>query len=263
MYTIGGNWHSVCCDERMKAPLVTLLPVLAFALYPLERASAIAISSPSIGTFVESYAHSAGNPNRDLDHRSGWGLPVAATTSPLNLGPTVAAVLRNFVNSPTQAIWSGAQTFINLGAVSPFASGAGAYGEFRFLLSETVNYSVTSNFIAGLNDGATARSFARLEKRGEPDFQFKNVYLESDQTTGIIRLGDGVGALVGTNTGILEPGSYLFSFGAEINGGNGGTANGNFSFALTRSVPDAGSTLTLLGLAVCAIGGIFRKVNRA
>jgi hypothetical protein len=29
------------------------------------------------------------------------------------------------------------------------------------------------------------------------------------------------------------------------------------------SVPDGGSTLMLLGLAICAIGGIFRKVNLA
>ena len=61
----------------------------------------------------------------------------------------------------------------------------------------------------------------------------------------------------------MEPGKYLFTYLAWITDGAGGDANGNFSFTMTRSVPDAGSTLTLLGMAICAIGGIFRKVNRA
>jgi hypothetical protein len=38
----------------MKSPLICLLPVRAFALYPLERARTI-----SIGSFVESFASSA------------------------------------------------------------------------------------------------------------------------------------------------------------------------------------------------------------
>ena len=251
----------------MKAPLVSLLPILAFALSPLERASAIAMGLSF--SWVDSSALSAGNFIGDMDHRSageGSTLPVAVTISPLNLGLTVAASSWSFVNTPTQAIWSGAQTLNNFGAVSPFSSRASASSELRFTLGETVTYSVTGSFLADLNDGATARSGALLGFRATEE-RVPPIYTEIDTTTGtpfgFNQFGDGVGSIAGTNTGILAPGAYLFRFVREIRDGNGGSGNGSFALTLTRSVPDAGSTLTLLGLALCAIGGIFRKVHRA
>ena len=39
----------------------------------------------------------------------------------------------------------------------------------------------------------------------------------------------------------------------------GGTGNGSFTFTLARSVPDAGSTLTLLGITLGGLGFIRRS----
>jgi hypothetical protein len=74
-------------------------------------------------------------------------------------------------------------------------------------------------------------------------------------------------------TGVLQPGSYQFSFGADlqIQGAQintpipGSFANGagQFEFRLDRlqgnnHVPDAGSTLAMLGMALSALGGMAR-----
>ena len=149
---------------------------------------------------------------------------------------------------------------MNFGAVSPFSSGASVYGQLSIRLTEPVNYSVTGSFLADLNEGVTARTGVSIEPRPTEEF-VPHLYIETDDAIGSFtqsEFGDRIGSmLLGTSTGILQPGGYLFIFTAEIRNGNGGTVNSDFAFTLP--LPDAGSTLTLLGLAICAIGGIFGK----
>ena len=70
-----------------------------------------------------------------------------------------------------------------------------------------------------------------------------------------------------TITGLLPAGSYYLSGYTQALGES--FTRSNFALFLTPlikpapSVPDSGSTLMMLGLAICAIGGIFRKVNLA
>jgi len=67
----------------------------------------------------------------------------------------------------------------------------------------------------------------------------------------------------GSKTGILAPGNYTFGFGDSLSNQffNSATSQGNgaFSLVLTRQVPDAGSTMALMGMALCALGGISRR----
>ena len=239
----------------MKSPLICLLPVLAFALYPLERAGAIAISESS-ATFVESSVFANGGVADWTSYES--GLPVAFAVSPVDGELTLAASSWHLVNAPSQAVWTGAQ--ILLAGPESFAQ---ANSQFWFNLGEPVNYSVTSNFLADLETGAQAFSAVRLEKLAGVDFQWMDLYKERDDAPSLLALGDGSGVIMGAASGFLEPGKYIFSYVTALGGGEGGIGAGNFSFTMTRNVPDAGSTILLLGLALGALGGIFRKVNLA
>jgi VPDSG-CTERM motif len=71
----------------------------------------------------------------------------------------------------------------------------------------------------------------------------------------------------GPFSGILLPGAYTLRFNADIYAvadPHGDFKLADYSMNLrVAPVPDAGSTLTLLGLALCAIGGISRKLNLA
>lgn len=252
----------------MKSPLICLLPVLAFALYPLERARAIAIDVTGT-SYIFTIAQSAGGTQTG----DGMGLieplPVASSVSPLNGGLTLAASSFDLVSTATQVVWSNASLLINLGAVSGYESRAWIDSELWFWLFEPVNYSVTGTFLTGLGSGAGAFAAAYLEKQAGPehDYAWQGIYGEADYASGAgfssLRLGDGQGVFTGAASGIIEPGKYIFNYRSSISDGNGGIGAGNFSFTMTRSVPDAGSTLTLLGMALCAIGGIFRRVNVA
>ena len=222
----------------MKSPLICLLSVVAFALYPLERARAISIF-PSIGTFVESRA------GGDVDQRgagSGTTAPLAFDIS--SSGAAIAASAWSFLNASEVAVWSGAHTMFTFGI-----TGASVYGELRFLLGESVNYSLTSNIIPALGEGAGVRNAARLEQLAGIDFIWEDVFTQDLITQPVA-------------SGTLEPGKYIFSYLASSGGGTS-FVNGSFDFTMTPNVPDGGSTLMLLGLAICAIGGIFRKVNLA
>jgi VPDSG-CTERM motif len=68
-------------------------------------------------------------------------------------------------------------------------------------------------------------------------------------------------------SGILLPDVYTLRFNADISTvpdplGDFKQADYSLNFRVAP-VPDAGSTLTLLGLALCVIGGISRKLNLA
>jgi len=112
----------------MTASPARIVLLLALTGYPLERASAVAIITGP-GAFVRSAAGEAVS-NHAVDYsfsrmdssRFGVTVPVPVTASPLNFGHPVAASSRNFVNPNSQAIWRGAQTLINLGALAPPSS---------------------------------------------------------------------------------------------------------------------------------------------
>jgi hypothetical protein len=75
----------------------------------------------------------------------------------------------------------------------------------------------------------------------------------------------------GTNTGIL--GAYTVNYSNEVRQQQGGQGNGEFVLTLTSqvveplpngggggtSVPDAGSTMALMGMALCTLGGFARR----
>ena len=251
----------------MKSPLICLLPVLAFALYPLERARAIAIDV-STTTYIFTVAQSAAAGGYSLDGQNLLDrLPVATSFSPLNGGVTLAASSWDLVQTATEVVWSNAPLLVNLGAVSGYDSRAWVDSELWFWVYEPVNYSVTGSFLTGLGTGAGAFATAYLEKRAGPeyDYQWQGIYGEIDRASGAgfssLRLGDGQGVFKGAASGVIDPGKYIFNYRASVFDGDGGIGVGNFSFTMTPNVPDGGSTLMLLGLAICAIGGIFRKLK--
>ena len=195
----------------MKSPLICLLPVLAFALYPLERARAIAIEI-NYG-FVNTEAQSAAGIT-SFDESGVYEQPVAASFSPLNGGLTLAASSWNLVNTATQFVWSNAPLLINLGAISGYESEASLYSQLRFSLAEPVNYSVTGSFLTALGSGAEAYSGVYLEKQSGPehDYAWQGIYGETDYANGAgfswLRFGDVQGVFKGASSGIIEPGKY-------------------------------------------------------
>jgi protein with PEP-CTERM/exosortase system signal len=238
----------------MKSPLICLLPVLAFALYPLERARAIGMSLGS--GYTESWAGPL-----ESDYSFPSALPVSWRTTDSG-GISLAASSWNFVNTAEVAQWSGSELLI-----AGDQRQVGKRAALSFLLFEPVSYAVGGHLLTSLGDGTEALLGTRLERYDLDADHWRDVYSEYDSSGGesfaILGIGDGDGVRSGSARGVMEPGKYLFTYLAWITDGEGGDANGNFSFTMTRSVPDAGSTLTLLGMAICAIGGIFRKVNLA
>ena len=237
----------------MKTLIITLV---VLSLTFLEKVAAISLS-PTLGDHISNSALSAGTLGDRFDFPDGDPsfITVAASTSPINQRTTISASSWNFTNTADQAVWSGQQTLINDGAVAGFSSYASVSGAFRFLLYESVNYSVTGDLRVNLGEGAQASTFAWIEKRNlEMDGRWDDVYQERDLLAapfGSIQFGDS--AQFGTSTGVLDPGSYYLSFASWIRDGEGGSGYGNFAFTFTP-VPDGGSTLMLLGLALGAIG---------
>ena len=83
------------------------------------------------------------------------------------------------------------------------------------------------------------------------------------------------GSFLGSLTGTLTPGHYTLFASYDLQGGFGGSVLGQFVMNLTssvvqpppdngggggNSVPDSGSTMMLMGLALVAVGGI-SKLN--
>ena len=81
------------------------------------------------------------------------------------------------------------------------------------------------------------------------------------------------GVQTGSLTGQLLAGTYTFSMLGDIRNGLGGNGQGTFNFTMKAndvvtppdnggsSVPDAGSTMMMLGMALTAIGGIRSKLS--
>jgi VPDSG-CTERM motif len=75
---------------------------------------------------------------------------------------------------------------------------------------------------------------------------------------------------IGSMTGSLGIGSYEFSFLSMVYNAQGGSSVSDFiTLTLTRpdgggnGVPDAGSTVTLLGMALLGLGGVARRFGVA
>ena len=229
--------------------------MIALALVSMNNARAIGISVGS-GTYTDSWAISAGGNGDQDQHQS---LPVAWSISPLNGGLTMAAASWNFVNTEKVAVWSGSQVLQNDGAQAGYNSAASAHSSLSFLLFEPVTYMVKGGLLSDVGEGGQSNLMAWIEKYDlSGDGRWMDIYTEVDRSGGarfpLLSIGDGQGVSLGSATGILEPGKYLFNYLASIGNGVGGDANGSFSFTMTRNVPDSGSTLMLLGFALSALG---------
>jgi hypothetical protein len=133
--------------------------------------------------------------------------------------------------------------------------------ELSFTLQEAASYSFTASF-AGFftphepSDAAAIMSFGL--DRFDPFGHLEGATLRNF-TGGTFQFALGGPLLTGT----LEPGDYRFAFSNMLSVVGVATGTGQFEFRLDRlhHAPDAGSTATLLGMALCTLGGIARRVK--
>jgi hypothetical protein len=238
MYFATDNGTVIACLETPMKFLLTFLPILALSL---ARLSAIGISFDRV--WFESRVLDPYGPSIEIEQDPSFH------AIPLSIGDasdsnTLKGLWR-FTNTPNEAILDG--TWYMQGSLI-----YNAY--FTFTISEPVSYFITGE-IRQLVDTSTPLGGTIgtvLTASGPDSFSAINA-----TDVGTFSLPPIVGART------LMPGQYSF----RPNGTGSYTESvSNITFRLTPpppSVPDGGSTLMILGLAICAIGGIFRKVNLA
>jgi hypothetical protein len=174
----------------------------------------------------------------------------------------------SFTNDATTATFLGNTDIVN-NSVGSSRNTSSVESQLNFTLTETVNYSIAGTSDLFLRDGAGALTFAQLMDTATFELLYRD--LENVITPGSsVNTFDNSGIYaVGSMTGSLGPGSYRFLFLDQITDGEGGTRTGFVSLTLTRpdengdgnSVPDAGSSVMLLGMALTAIGCLRSKFN--
>jgi hypothetical protein len=260
------------------------LPLLAFALAPLDQANAMLIIPG------ESYGHSdaevsAPNDLSVYSDRDRDVFPVGDTkkfdhetnaTFSNQDGTAIANATWTFKSNPNKTVYSGTY---KLDATGTRQTVAGSGTSLGFTLLEPANYSITASFDASfdpfldldLNEFSFASMVIVLDRLVPFEFglEFTN---DRNLLGGTIRFARG------PLTGTLEPGDYRFSFSSQLivsatddgrttpTSGSFGSGTGQFELSLDRlhgsnHVPDAGSTMTMLGMALCAIGGISRRLK--
>ena len=260
--------------------ILTLIAALGVAMTGELRAIGITVdqreSSMSSFVTVENSSFSAGDKlffanilpgdfqvQTDIDYN--WG--------PQWVGSTTADW--SFEQDENQVAFSGnaqlVKTFVN-GSYSTLVS---TNGQMTFTLTESVNYSFASAMSGSADMDAIASVAAWI--RRYPSFE--TVAGRSESMVGgwsnfALDITDDVGTtIIGTTTGTLDPGTYRFTWDGAIRGILAGqTETAWFSFILSsinqpppsdgggNHVPDAGSTLGLLCLAMSAIGLVRRMV---
>jgi hypothetical protein len=253
--------------KRVKIPFHIPLAVLALTL-PLTNASAISISlAPGSSARSSLFLPGAAPLVSEASFQSDGLSSFSATTS-VSSGLSAANATWHILNSQSRAVFTGGNT---LSAAGAFASVAIA-GNFKFTLFEPVSYSITGFFFASLAPEAHATMTGVLsEPLGPPFPPFNAIYLDftlvgfnpSPSLPFLIELDETFTEPFarGSKTGILAPGNYSFGFEDSLfnQSFNSGTSQGFGAFSLTLTsvpVPDAGSTMALIGMALCTLGGI-------
>jgi hypothetical protein len=257
--------------KRVKIPFHIPLAVLALTL-PLTNASAISISlAPGSSARSSLFLPGAAPLVSEASFQSDGLSSFSATTS-VSSGLSAANATWHILNSQSRAVFTGGNT---LSAAGAFASVAIA-GNFKFTLFEPVSYSITGFFFASLAPEAHAIMDAALFKGfpGPQRIPFEDVLYDDFTLVGfnpspslplLIELDETFTEPFahGSKTGILAPGNYTFHFDDSLgNSTDFGTSQGFGAFSLTLTsvpVPDAGSTMALIGMALCALGGISRR----
>ena len=158
-----------------------------------------------------------------------------------------------YTQSAEQATFGG-NWFLRGGSLS-------ANAILQFTLTEPVSYSVTGNV---RNHDNLPSDFASLNATigfGDSPFDVEAVGFSSSAS--ILGQDAGLRANLPAITGVFQPGEYFFK---TYSFGNSSDSHATIALTLSSlntSVPDGGSTLMMLGLAICAIGGISRKLKLA
>jgi hypothetical protein len=141
----------------------------------------------------------------------------------------------------------------------------------RFTLTETVDYTFSGRFKGILDPADTGLLHIQTiyADIGGPVATHSSgyIYAETSQSTssGLLSLPK-IGDVGFSSGGPLTSGSYGFTFIYDLTGASG---SGEIELILSRHhepaehphVPDAGSTMTMLGMALCTLGGIARRVK--
>lgn len=126
-----------------------------------------------------------------------------------------------------------------------------------FTLTEEVYYSITGNFLYG---GLFDPAYSGSGGVGVGLYADSGTAYETDgsrNTAGYVELGDNpIHYIYGSDTGRLPAGQYRFLVTSSLKNGVG-----TGQVVLTLSVPDAGSTMTLLGMALAALGCLKRRIG--
>jgi hypothetical protein len=248
------------------------LPLLALALAPLDQANAILINESYGASRVEVSAPNGvfafSDEDRDVfpvgdtkkfDH-------VTHATFTNQDGTATSDATYTLKSNPNKTTYGGTY---KLDATGTRQTVARMFTELSFTLLEPASYSISASFDASfdpfldLNEFSLAEMFIGLDRivPFEPGLEFTN---DRNFLGGTIRFERG------PLTGTLEPGHYRFSFSSDLfvsattdgrptpTSGSFGSGTGQFELNLDRlhgnnHVPDAGSTLTMLGIA---LGGL-------
>ena len=171
------------------------------------------------------------------------------------------------MNTNASAIFSG-NFFLSALGTEGSTIATRVYTLFDFALTKSATYSISGNlswsiFSEGQSSvGEISASFLTGISLGDV------LYFDQDfpSTEAAVEL-DNAGLAQGSNTGTIAAGLYRFIFSSEIRNGLGARGNGGFNLTLTavppgptpQPVPDAGSTLAMLGMALFTLGRIARR----
>jgi hypothetical protein len=243
---------------------LNFLPAIALLIY-VQQACAIGItltndsSNIAVSTSVDALSFGVEDVQTISD------LPYSVTTSAQQPGGITSSGAWSFTNSTNQAVLTG-----NVNLSNPVASpnsSATAFQHLSFSLSEQADYALTGNLLVTPNSVGAAAGLT-----GEIYLVDTNndIYFgESIATSsGLIELPS---VSFGTNTGSLAAGNYIVRLTSYLKNGD---ATGGFTLTLNTtpttppdnggggsSVPDTGSTVMLLGMALAGIGGIRHKLK--
>jgi VPDSG-CTERM motif len=260
-----------------KKPMIkqylTLLPAIALLLY-VKQACAIGITI-DFSSFLSASAAGPLVINSQFESVQITGADAAvsvASISPLNGNQTEAAGTIAFTNTAASAVFSGTSSLIQRGDPA-FGGFANVQTILRFALTESVDYSIAGSLNATLLGSNTSADI-----NGDLFGNGQQIYREAETITGSgggqLVYDNSGSSLVGSNSGTLAAGLYSMSFLQALRNDLGGSATGSFSLTLNshdvvepppngggNGVPDAGSTVMMLGMALTAIGGIRHKLK--
>ena len=256
------NAFILACIGRIHA-VPAFLPLLALALAPLDQADAILINPESYGdSQVQvtapngSFAFTVsdrevfpGGDTKKFDHET------HATFSNQD-GTATSDATWTFKSNPNKTIYGGSYV---LDATGTRQSLAQIGTELSFTLLEPASYSISASFVGFFTPHEPSDSAALMFVGLDRFDPFGRLEAASDRNFagGTFQLALGGPDLTGT----LEPGDYRFGFSNVLSVVGVATGTGQFELSLDRlHVPDAGSTLLLLGGALGALGFIRHRI---